>query len=160
MNLHIPSAIMPTTSEQVADADPSSVNDPSDPHHANQDHVSTGNSKPDDFLTVLTDPNFKPTISDAPLLRKIQSFAVLFALVAGGLFLGRTVLRIELLTTGWPVVVGIGVAITAAIVMVAGDIDWWELVLAYWWLAMPAGAAAGLALVVLGEETNGMRDLD
>jgi len=151
---------MPTTSEQVADADPSSVADPSDPDHSNRDHVSSASTKPDDFLTVLTDPNFKPTIADAPLLRKAQSFAVLFALVAGGLYLGRTVLRVELLTVGWPVVVAIGVAITAAIVAVAGDVDWWELVLAYWWLTMPVGAAAAVALIVLGEETNGMRDLD
>ena len=32
-------------------------------------------------------------------------------------------------------------------------VDWWELVLGYWWFSIPVGAAAGLAFV-LNQETG------
>ena len=150
---------MPTASERVANADPSSVADPSDPAHANSDHTTRDGTKPNNVFTVLTDPEFLPTTEKAPLMRKAQSFAVLLVLVVGGMYGGRTLLGVELLQIELPVFLGIGAAVGGMIFLIAGDVDWWELVLGYWWFSMPVGAAAALALVLMGEQATGMDEV-
>lgn len=150
---------MPTTSERLANADPSAVNDPAHPDHENTDHTLSTGEKPSSFLNVLTDPSFTPTTTKAPLLRKLQSLVVLLSLVGGGMLAARTLLGIELLRTEWPVFLSIGTAVVGAVFVIAGDVDWWELVLAYWWLSVPVGGAAALALVLLGERVSGMHEV-
>lgn len=39
-------------------------------------------------------------------------------------------------------------------------IDWWELVLGYWWLSLPIGAAAGLVFVMNQEASSTLGEVE
>jgi hypothetical protein len=39
-------------------------------------------------------------------------------------------------------------------------IDWWELVMGYWWLSMPVAGAAGVLLVMAQEQATGFHEVD
>ena len=39
-------------------------------------------------------------------------------------------------------------------------IDWWELVIGYWWLSIPISAATGLLFVMAQERADTIKEVD
>lgn len=146
--------------DSIGNADPSSVADPAHHSSGNDDHTTSTGAKPSHLVEALLDPEFLPSTTKAPMLRKVQAYGVLLALVMGGMVGARKVLSIEILQTEMPIFLATGVAVATTIFAVAGDIDWWELVLAYWWFSLPAGGAMMLLLIVMGENATGMTEAE
>lgn len=146
--------------DSVGNADPSAVNDPAHSSSGNDDHTTTSGTKPSHLVQAILDPDFLPSTAKAPLLRKVQAYGVLLLLVMGGMVGARKFLNVEILQTEMPIFVATGALIAGAIFAIAGDIDWWELVLAYWWFSLPAAGVAGLLLVMLGERATGMTHVE
>jgi hypothetical protein len=77
--------------------------------------------------------------------------------------LGAWFIDTSLLQSEQPVYVIAGVfSVVTLALFVIGTVwvDWWELVLGYWWLSIPIGAAAKLALVVNQEAQAGLEEVE
>lgn len=123
-------------------------------------HTQHTNLTPLDAYAVITDPDILPSLTaETSLPRRLRSYFVLGTLVAGGLFLAY-ILGVDILQTRAEIV-GIGLAVVIALGFAGGwNIDWWELVLGYWWLSMPVAGLAGVAFLVLQEGTSGMVEVE
>ena len=131
-----------------------------DEHNLSEKQTNTEDSKFSTAVAAVTDPKFPLPVLDenAAMLRYVLSFGTVAALLAGGLA-GAWFLGITMLQSQHPVV-----ALSIAFFTVLGAlfftgtvwIDWFELVLGYWWLSMPIGAAAGIVLIMNQEATAGM----
>ncbi|MCJ1483857.1 hypothetical protein MMC06_004025 [Schaereria dolodes] len=123
------------------------------------DHTPHTGLKPSDAYNVITDPNVLPTLDEAPKTRQLQSHFVLLALLSGAIgvawLLGLDIIQ------GRIALLGLGIAVTLAIGAVGGwNIDWWELVLGYWWFSIPIAGAAGLGFLMMQEHASGMDETD
>jgi len=149
-----------TQEDSIGNADPSSVADPAHHSSGNADHTTSTGTKSTGVVEALLDPEFLPTTAKAPILRKLQSAGVLLILVTGAMFAGRLLISTEILQVQWPLFFALGATIAGSIFVIAGDIDWWELLLAYWFLSLPAGVVAGALLVMMGEQATSMTDVE
>ena len=140
---------------------------PADPSHdLSEKKTDTSENKVATATSILTDPKFPlPTLTaNSSPLAYAKSFAVLSCLLASGLSFAWFI--------DMPLVTAVGIdpvlllagafVFFMALLFATGTvwIDWWELVLGYWWLSMPIGAAAGLALVMNQENTTQMGEVD
>jgi len=133
-----------------------------DEHPLSEQQTNTDDSKLSTAVAAVTDPKFPlPVLNDeSSILRHILSFGTLAALLGGGV-VGAWYLDVTMLQSQQPVVV-LSVAFLAILgaLFFTGTvwIDWFELVLGYWWLSMPIGALAGLALVMNQEASTGIAE--
>jgi len=131
-------------------------------HHLSEKQTNTDDSKLATLTAAVADPKFPlPVLNDqSSALRYVLSFGTLAALLAGGI-VGAWYLDVTMLQSQQPVVV-LSVVFFAILgtLFFTGTvwIDWFELVLGYWWLSMPIGAAAGLVLVMNQEQNTGIRE--
>ena len=133
-----------------------------DEHSLSEKQTNTDDAKLSTTIAAVTDPKFPlPTLDDdSTPLRYVLSFGTLAALLAGGLA-GSWYIGVSILQSSQPLV-----ACSIAFFTVLGAlfftgtvwIDWFELLLGYWWLSMPVGALAGLALVLNQEASAGIEE--
>jgi len=123
-------------------------------------HTKHTGLTPADAYNALTDPNVLPSLNeDTSIVRRLGSYIVLLSLLAGGLFLAY-IFGVDILQTQTQII-GIGIAIVLGMGLVGGwNIDWWDLVLGYWWLSMPIAGLAGVAFLVMQERTSGMVEVE
>ncbi|MCJ1321641.1 hypothetical protein MMC15_006986 [Xylographa vitiligo] len=122
-------------------------------------HTEHTGLTPKDAYNVITDPDVLPSLDEASVPRKIQSTFVLLVLLCGALF-GAWFLGVDILQSQTQII-GVGIAIAVAIAFVGGfNMDWWDLVLGYWWISMPAAGLAGIAFLLIQENTSGMEETD
>lgn len=136
------------TAHQSHDGNPTSTNP------ANEHIVPSGTAPSNATEAVdkiMNDPEFMSEFSSessAFSVRKIRSHIILLSLIAGGLYGAYVVLGVEILET-WAAFVIVGVVTILGVYTTGGFlIDWWSLLLGHWWLSLPIGAAAGLALLM------------
>ncbi|MCJ1282917.1 hypothetical protein MMC26_002243 [Xylographa opegraphella] len=122
-------------------------------------HTEHTGLTPKDAYNVITDPEVLPSLDEASVPRKIQSTFVLLFLLCCGLF-GAWFLGVDILQSQTQIV-GIGVAVALAIAFAGGfNVDWWDLVVGYWWLSMPVAGLAGIAFLLVQETTSGIQETD
>lgn len=133
-----------------------------DEHPLSEKQGNTDNSKLSTAVAAVADPKFPlPVLNDkSSTLRYILSFGTLAALLGGGI-VGAWYLDVTMLQSRQPIVVlSIAFFTVLGALFFTGTvwIDWFELVLGYWWLSMPIGAAAGLVLVMNQEASTGIQE--
>jgi len=134
--------------------------DPAHPDNANDNHTLSDGTKPETGLAAILDPNFIPTLDEGvPTIRWIQSFVVLSAIIAGGIAVGWLG-DLEIFQTKVQLAVITGSIVVAFFFTGAAYIDYWELVVKYWWFSIPMSAAAGLAYVIMEETGKGLEEVD
>lgn len=132
--------------------------DRTDEHPLSEKQTNTSNSKLATLVAAVTDPKFPLPVLDAntSLIRYVLSFATLSTLI-GGAVLGAWFLDVAMFQSSQPLLV-MGSAFVALLglffFMGSVWIDWFELLLGYWWLSMPVGILAGLALVLNQEDST------
>lgn len=132
-----------------------------DEHSLSEKQTNTDDHKASTVIAAVTDPKFPLPVLDenATTLRYVLSFGTLATLLAGGLAGAWYVGGVAMLQSEQPLI-----PLTIAFFAILGAlfftgtvyIDWWELVLGYWWLAMPLGAAVGIMLVFNEERSAGI----
>lgn len=161
----------------------------SDTHPLSEKETNTDESKVKTTIAAVFDPSFPlPTLEaqKTPALRYVQSFLVLTFLLStavfGAWFFNFSILQSSFAADTSPnpkaknVLSLLGMVITmeqlALLIGVIGVlfltmwftgtvwIDWWELVIGYWWLSMPVGASAGLLFLMAQERTDTMGQVD
>ncbi|KAF2810910.1 uncharacterized protein BDZ99DRAFT_475780 [Mytilinidion resinicola] len=123
-----------------------------DAHTLSEKNTNTEDHKLSTTIAAVTDPSFPlPTLtSESSTLHYILSFGTLIGLLGAGI-VGAWLFDLPLMQTASPaVVLSVSFATVLGALFFTGTvwIDWYELVLGYWWLSMPIGAAAGLAIVM------------
>lgn len=123
-----------------------------DDHHLSEKKSNTDEHKLSTAIAAVTDPKFPLPVLDekSSALRYVLSFSTLFGLLGAGIALAQFY-EVAILQSAQPLVVmGCGFAAVVGALFITGTvwIDWFELVIGYWWLSMPVGALAGLALVL------------
>lgn len=159
---------MPTTttipSESATSPSPSSSlpDDPSPPGSEKPIPAHTAPQTSSAALAALADPDFLPSLTTTSPLhpRALRSHLVLTTLLFGGLYLSYFIFSVEILQT-WPQFLGIAATALFGILLTGGfNIDWWSLLLDFWWLSLPLCGAAGLALVVMQENATSFAETD
>ena len=126
-------------------------------HPLSEKHTDTDDKKLETVTAMVTDPKFPlPALDEKSTnTRYVKSFATLLVLLCIGIgffwFSGT-----ELLQIGHPLLVCGGLLVVVLFALLLTEtiwIDWYELVLGYWWVAMPLGALAGL-FVLLNQEAG------
>ncbi|KAL9111406.1 MAG: hypothetical protein Q9187_007921 [Circinaria calcarea] len=126
---------------------------------SDSNHTRSGAPKPSTAISTLTDPDFLPSLDQAPVTRKLQSHLLLALLLCGAISMAY-VLGLDIIQ-GRVAIGVLGVAVALAIGAIGGwNIDWWELVLGYWWFSIPIAGAAGLAYLIMQEHASGMAETD
>lgn len=136
----------------------------SDSHSLSEKQTNTDDHKGKTTLAAIIDPSFPlPALTaDSSALSYVLSFGTLFALLACGIG-GAWYLGYEILQSSQPLVMASGVTVLALFAFwITGTIwvDWFELVVGYWWLSMPIGALAGLAVVLNAEASATMAETE
>ena len=134
-----------------------------DAHSLSEKQTNTDDKKLSTTIAAVTDPKFPLPVLDenATALRYILSFGTLTVLLAGGIAGAWYLGGVAMLQSEQPLI-----PLTIAFFAVLGMlfftgtvwIDWFELVLGYWWLSMPIGAAAGIVLVLNQEQSAGIAE--
>ena len=163
---------MPTTTIPSESALPSSHPDASPPSSLPDDPSPPGSKQPipshtapqtsSEALSALSDPNFLPSLTTTSPFhpRALRSHLVLLTLLLGGIYLAYFVLDVAILQT-WPQFIGISAVALLGILLTGGfNIDWYSLLLDFWWLSFPLAGAAGLALVVMQENATSFTETD
>ena len=129
-------------------------------HPLSEKQTNTDNKKVSTTVAAVTDPKFPlPQLDEnSSVLEYVLSFATLFILLGAGIY-GAWLYDVPLLQSAQPLLV-----LPAVFLLIIGIlafvgtlwINWWELVLGYWWLSMPIGAMAGLVLVFNQEANAGL----
>ncbi|KAK6516059.1 hypothetical protein TWF506_005972 [Arthrobotrys conoides] len=125
----------------------------------NTDHTTEFGEKPTSGTEIITDTSFAPTLQVAPLSRYILSFAVLsFLLVCAGVGVWYLELDIFQTTTQqWVIVAAVIVSLFYSGVV---WIDWWAILVEYWWLSIPILAGMGIVFIRMDEATRGVEEID
>ena len=123
-----------------------------DEHELSEKQTNTEESKLSTAIAAVTDPKFPlPSLTaESSSLRYALSFGTLLALLVGGIG-GAMYCGVEILQSSQPLALGaFAVATMIAAFFLTGTIwiDWFELVVGYWWLSIPIGALAGIAVVL------------
>ena len=110
-----------------------------------------------------------PTLThESPATAHLRSYLLVFSLllisIVGSYVLGFSLLQISPSTSwiegGITLLALVGVAGTALWWTGSHKIDWWELVMGYWWFSMPIAGAAGLLLVRAQEGSSEIGEVD
>ncbi|RDW84995.1 hypothetical protein BP6252_02585 [Coleophoma cylindrospora] len=183
--------------------------DPAHPDQPNNDHTTTSGEKPKTAFQAIMDPEFLPTLESAPKTQHIKSYIILISLVIGGVvgawFFGFELFQVasskdpqvpftvpepRILASSWIELVALlGLVIAGLLLLISWTgalwIDWWELVLGYWWLryvvsgirvvldgpsgaesanwpfdrSMPAAGGAVVCLVMMQETASSMNEV-
>ncbi|RDW78159.1 hypothetical protein BP5796_06011 [Coleophoma crateriformis] len=157
--------------------------DPAHPDQPNHDHTTTSGEKPKTAFQAIMDPEFVPTLESVPKTQHMKSYLVLISLVIGGVvgawFFGFELFQIasskdpqipfivpepRRLVSSWIELVALlGFVIVGLLALISWTgahwIDWWELVLGYWWLSMPAAGGAVVCLVIMQETASSMNEV-
>jgi len=131
-----------------------------DEHPLSEKQTNTDNKKLSTAVAAVTDPKFPlPQLDEnSSVLEYVLSFVTLFGLLGGGIY-AAWLYGTPLLQTSQPLLFLPAVfVVTVGLLGLVGTlwINWWELVLGYWWLSMPIGALAGLVLVFNQEANSGL----
>lgn len=158
-----------------------SPSDPAHPSQPNSDHTTTSGKKPSTILSAVTSSSFLPTLTSAPITTRILSHSILLILVCGGVVgaylygfdlfqvqvAHQSQLPIQVQVVDWTnlelavFLGGISALITAALVWTGtANIDFYALVGEFWWLSLPAVAAAGTALVLMMETSTSIKEVE
>ncbi len=167
----------------------SSHHQQSEAHPSSEKETNTDNAKAKTTLAAVFDPSFPlPTLEPkkTPTSRYIQSFLVLSLLLCAGV-IGAWFFEFSILQTSsststspnpkskhvWSILglvmpkeqlaLLVGVIIVLFLAMwFTGTIwiDWWELVVGYWWLSMAVCAAVALLFLMAQERTDTMGQVD
>ncbi|MCJ1249694.1 hypothetical protein MMC30_006920 [Trapelia coarctata] len=123
-------------------------------------HTKHTGLTPSDAYNAITDPDILPSLdSETSLPHRLGSYIVLLSLLASGLF-AAYIFGVDILQTQTQLV-GVGITIALGMGLVGGwSIDWWDLVLGYWWLSMPVAGLAGLMFLLMQEEGSGMVEVE
>lgn len=155
----------------------------SESHPLSEKNVNTDEAKAQTAIAAVFDPSFPlPTIEPGktPTSRYIQSFLLLFILlsaaVLGAWFFELSILQASPNQEAKHVLSFVGVTMPVEqLLLLVGVIsvlflamwftgtiwiDWWELVVGYWWLTAPVAAAMGLLLVVAQERIDTVGEVD
>ncbi|ERF75877.1 hypothetical protein EPUS_01243 [Endocarpon pusillum Z07020] len=160
-----------------------------DAHPLSEKETNTDDAKAKTTLAAVFDPSFPlPTLEPkkTPTTRYIQSFLVLFFLLAAGV-MGARFFELSILQTSSSIstspnpkskhvlsVLGlvmpkeqlavlIGVIVVLFLAMwFTGTIwiDWWELVVGYWWLSLAICVAVALLFLMAQERTDTIGQVD
>lgn len=133
-------------------------------HPLSENQTNTDDHKGTTTLAAVLDSSFPlPTLtSESTPLQYFLSFATLFALLALGVG-GAIYVGVEILQSSRPFfMAGTGIALLMGAFFITGTIwiDWYGLVVKYWWLSMPIGALAGIAVVLNIEASTGIADTE
>lgn len=136
----------------------------SESHSLSEKETNTDDHKGTTTLAAVLDPSFPlPALTaDSSALSYVLSFGTLFALMACGIG-GAWYLGLEILQSSQPLVMAVIVSSVAMLAFwITGTIwvDWFELVVGYWWLSMPIGALAGIAVVLNAEASATMAETE
>lgn len=136
----------------------------SESHSLSEKETNTEEHKGKTTLAAIFDGSFPlPALTaDSSVLSYVLSFGTLLALIAGGIG-GAWYLGYEILQSSQPLVMGGIITVVAMFAFwITGTIwvDWFELVIGYWWLSMPIGALAGLAVVLNAEASATMAETE
>jgi len=161
------SASLPEAKPQSA-REPASTSDPAHASSANTNHTKQNGSKPQSAAEALLDPDFLPTLDDAPLEQKAKSHSLLVLLVLGAVcgawFLGYDLLQIDSGKTWTELGLMLGTVVLGTLGLLywtgTGSIDLWSLVVEWGWYSLPVAAGAGLLFVMLQERTEAIREVD
>lgn len=135
---------------------------------ANENHTTTDGTKPQTAVSTITDPDFLPTLDEAPATQHVKSHLLLLSLIVGGVFsawfVGFKMFQVFEHQSWGELALGLGAVVAAAAGMLywtgSHFIDWWELVTGFWWLSMPVAGAAGLLLLIAQEQSSGWHEVD
>lgn len=127
------------------------------PEHTDQHNLSEKQSNTEEHkgrtaIAAVIDPTFPlPSLTEeSTTIQYALSFGTLFLLL--GIAIGGAYLYgVEILQSSQPFLVtgSVFAALVAAFFFTNTIwIDWYELVLGYWWLSLPIGALAGLAVLL------------
>ncbi|KAK6362567.1 hypothetical protein TWF730_000024 [Orbilia blumenaviensis] len=125
----------------------------------NTDHTTNSGTKPSSGTEVITDTSFAPTLESAPLLRCVQSFFVLSLLITFA-SLGAWYVGFDIIQTTSQQWVVIGAATISLFYSGVIWIDWWIIVVEYWWLSIPALAGIGIVMLRMDEATRAIDEVD
>ena len=133
-----------------------------DEHPLSEKQTNTDDKKLSVAVAAVTDTKFPlPQLDEnSSTLEYVLSFATLFLLLGAGIC-GAWLLDVPLLQSSQPLLFLPTVClVTLGLLALVGTVwvNWWELVLGYWWLSMPIGALAGLALVLNQEASTGLEE--
>ncbi len=137
-------------------------------HPLSEKQTNTDDKKFETTTAALTDPNFPlPELDESTsYARHALSFFVLLALLVGGC-VGAWFFEPSFLQVSENVWVQVGIlagmaGFTLMMLFFTGTvwIDWWELVLGYWWLSIPIAAAAGLVFVLNQESAMTLKEVE
>jgi hypothetical protein len=133
-----------------------------DEHPLSEHQTNTDDKKLPVAVAAITDPTFPlPELNDkSSILDYILSFITLFVLLGLGLC-GAWLFDASMLQSSQPLfVLSTAFTVIVAALFLTGTVwvNWWELVLGYWWLSMPIGALAGLVLVLNQEASTGLEE--
>lgn len=149
-----------------ANPKPATPHDPAHANSSNADHTTASGEKPTSAFTAITDTEFIPSLEEAPKTRIALSHMLLLSLVAGGV-LAAWYMDLEIFQIfgqGREAAIGLGLVTVALMVLLAWSgslmVDWFALVKEYWWLSMPVGGAATLALVMMQEQATGLKEVE
>lgn len=137
-----------------------------DAHPLSEKQTNTDDTKLTTAIAAVTDPEFPlPTLtSKSTAFDYVRSFGMLSVLLGVGIF-GAWVLDLEILraeTVHPAYLLGALFMVVVGAMFFTGTvwIDWYELVLGYWWLSIPIGMLAGLGLVLNQEASATMSETD
>lgn len=161
----------------------------SDTHPLSEKKTNTEDAKAKTSLAAVFDPSFPlPTLEPkkTPTIRYIQSFLVLLFLLSAAV-IGAWFFELSILQSGFGTatspnpkaknvlsILGIVIRVEQLALLVGTIgvlffamwftgtvwIDWWELVIGYWWLSMPIAGLAGLLFLLAQERTDTMGQVD
>ena len=143
----------------------SSHPDQDESHHLSEKEINTDNAKSATAYAAITDPTFPlPVLNEnSPVIHYVRSFAVLVSLiiiaVAGSWYMGMAVLQSDdhpyLVLDGLVAAAFAGLAATGNL-----WIDWWVLVLGYWWLSLLVAVVVSTGFVLSQETQEALQDVD
>ncbi|KAF3160249.1 hypothetical protein TWF106_009014 [Orbilia oligospora] len=125
----------------------------------NTDHATKPGDKPTSGTETIIDTSLAPTLEAAPLFRYIQSFVILsFLLGSAGVgvwYLGFDIFQTT--TQQWVIVAAVTTCLFYSGVV---WIDWWAVVVEYWWLSIPILAGTGILLTRMDEAIRDVQEID
>ncbi|KAF3092602.1 hypothetical protein TWF102_008419 [Orbilia oligospora] len=125
----------------------------------NTDHATKSGDKPTSGTEIIIDTSFAPTLEAAPLSRYLQSFVVLSFLLGsarvGIWYLGFDIFQTT--TQQWVIIAAVTTCLFYSGVV---WIDWWAVVVEYWWLSIPILAGTSILFIRMDEAIRDVQEID
>ncbi|EGX45302.1 hypothetical protein AOL_s00170g9 [Orbilia oligospora ATCC 24927] len=123
------------------------------------DDATKSGDKPTSGTEIIIDTSFAPTLEAAPLSRYLQSFVILsFLLGSAGVgiwYLGFDIFQTT--TQQWVIIAAVTTCLFYSGVV---WIDWWAVVVEYWWLSIPILAGTGILFIRMDEAIRDVQEID